>query len=130
MSNRVYRLGFGILLLTGLYFEITAIVYALIGLTVFEAITNLRIPRLISKMRYGNEGDPKEGTIGLNFTLRTNFEAERGWRLTVAAMLLISLLAFPQYLWWFPWFMGFAILGAGLSGVCPMFLAMKWIGLR
>lgn len=130
MSNRVYRLIFGVLLLIGLYFEFIPIVYALIVIAIFEAVTNLRIPKLISKMRFGNEGDPKEGTIGLNFTLRTNFEAERGWRLTVASMLLISLLAFPDYLWWFPWFMGFAILGAGLSGVCPMFLAMKWIGLK
>jgi hypothetical protein len=118
------------LLLTALYFEFNILIYALIGLAVFEAITNLRIPRLISRIRFDNNGDPSEGTIGLNFKTRTNFEAERGWRLTVASMLAISVFVFPDSLWFFPWFMGFAVFGAGVSGVCPMFLLMKWIGLR
>ena len=33
-------------------------------------------------------------------------------------------------LWFFPWFMGFAILGAGASGVCPVLLGLKYIGFR
>ena len=130
MSNRLYRLIYGALLLVALYFELTEIIYALIGLAVFEAVTNLRIPKLISRLRSGNDGDPAEGTIGIEFKTRTSFEAERGWRLTVAAMLVISVLVFPDTLWFFPWFMGFAVFGAGVSGVCPMFLLMKWIGLK
>ena len=130
MSNRLYRLIYGALLLIGLYFDQTILIYVLIGLATFEAITNVRIPKLISKIRLGNEGDPQEGTIGIDFTVRTNFEAERGWRITVAAMLALSIFAFPNTLWFFPWFMGFAIFGAGISGVCPMFLLMKWIGLK
>ena len=130
MSNRVYRLIFGVLLLIGLYIESFSIVYALIFITALEALTNQRLPKLICKMRYGHDGDACEDTLGLDFTVRTTFEAERGWRLTVACMLMISLLTFPYYLWWLPWFMGFAILGAGVSGVCPMYLGLKWIGLR
>lgn len=130
MSNRLYRLLYGALLLTGLYFDQSMIIYVLIGLAIFEAITNLRIPKLVSQFRYGNDGDPLEGSIGIDFNIRTNFEAERGWRITVATMLLLSILIFPDVLWFVPWFMGFAILGAGVSGVCPMFLVMKWIGLR
>ena len=130
MSNRLYRLIYGALLLFALYFELAVLIYVLIGLAVFEAVTNLRIPKLISRYRFANDGDPAEGTIGIEFKTRTSFEAERGWRLTVAAMLVISVFVFPDTLWFFPWFMGFAVFGAGVSGVCPMFLLMKWIGLK
>lgn len=130
MSNRLYRLLYGAILLVALYFELIVLIYVLIGLAVFEAVTNLRIPKLISRLRYGNDGDAAEGSIGIEFKTRTSFEAERGWRLTVASMLAISVFVFPDTLWFFPWFMGFAVLGAGVSGVCPMFLLMKWIGLK
>ena len=130
MSNRLYRLIFGTTLLLALYFDVNQAIYALAGLAVFEAITNLRIPLLVSRLRYHNDGDPDEGSLGIQFPVRTLFEAERGWRLSVATMLVLSMFAFPDALWFFPWFMGFAILGAGVSGVCPMYLVMKWIGLK
>ena len=130
MSNRLYRLLYGALLLVGLYFDQALLINILIGLAVFEALTNLRIPKLISQLRFGNEGDPQEGTIGIDFKVRTNFEAERGWRISVAAMLLLSILVFPKMLWFFPWFMGFAIMGAGASSVCPVLLFIRWIGFK
>lgn len=130
MSNRLYRLFFGATLLLALYFDVNQAVYALIGLALFEAITNLRIPLIVSRLRHDSDGDPDEGSLGIQFPVRTLFEAERGWRISVAAMLTISLFTFSDALWFFPWFMGFAILGAGVSGVCPMFLAMKWAGLK
>ncbi len=130
MSNRYYRLLFGAILLVSLYFEVKVLLYALIGLTSFEAITNLRISKLVSPTRQGSDGDPGEGCLGIQFMRRTDFEAERGWRLSVALALAISLFAYPHSLWFLPWVMGFAILGAGISGVCPMFLLLKWAGLR
>lgn len=130
MSNRQYRLFFGALLLVALYFEHTIIIYFLIGLAVIEALTNLRLPKIISLYRHNNSGDPLEGSIGINFKVRTNFEAERGWRITVATILALSIFVYPEALWFMPWFMGLAILGAGISGVCPMFLALKWLGLK
>ena len=130
MSNRFYRLLFGIALLVSLYFDLHTVIYGLIGLALFEAVTNLRIPRLISRMRTGEDGDPYEGSLGIAFHARTAFEAERGWRMAVALMLVVSLLVYPKTLWFFPWFMGFAIMGAGISGVCPVFLALKWAGLK
>ena len=130
MSNRIYRLLLGAVLVFILYFDVTSLLYALIALATFEAITNLRIPKLVSRRRHGSDGDPGEGCLGIQFTQRTGFEAERGWRLTVAAVLAISLMAYPDHLWFLPWFMAFAILGAGISGVCPMFLLLKWAGLR
>ena len=130
MTNRIYRLLYGALLLIGLYFELQWLLYALIIMAILEVITNLRVPEIISKLRGMPGNDPLEGSIGIDFKVRTNFEAERGWRLTVAVMLILSVIVFPDTLWVFSWFMGFAILGAGVSGVCPMYLAMKWIGLR
>jgi hypothetical protein len=130
VSNRFYRLLFGIALLLSLYFDLHTVIYGLIALALFEAITNLRIPRLISRLRTGHDGDPCEGSLGIQFKTRTAFEAERGWRLTIALLLIVSLLFYPKALWFFPWFMGFALIGAGISGVCPMLLALKWAGLN
>lgn len=130
MTNRTYRLLFGAILLIALYLDIYAVLYALIAITAFEGITNLRIPKLLSRIRHHNDGDPNEGSIGIAFKPWTSFEAERGWRLSVAIFLLLGIVIFPDLLWFFPWFMGFAILGAGVSGVCPMFLVLKWAGLK
>ena len=130
MSNRIYRLIFGITLLLALYFDQHTVLYALIALALTESVTNIRIPVVLSRIRYGNDGDISEGSLGIPFKARTNFEAERGWRMSVCVMLVVSLFAYPQVLWFFPWFMGFAILGAGISGVCPVFLALKWAGLK
>lgn len=130
MSNRLYRLLFGVLLLIALYFDAYPLIYVLVGIAVFEAITNLRVPLLVSRLRGIDAHDTTEGSLGISFHTRTNFEAERGWRLLVAAMLVLSVFIFPEPLWLFAWFMGFAILGAGISGVCPMFLALKWAGLK
>lgn len=130
MSNRTYRLLFGTTLLLTLYFDQYLVIYIMIGLALAEAVTNIRIPSVISRIRYNKDCDPCEGSLGIAFKARTNFEAERGWRIAVSAMLLISLLVYPQLLWFFPWFMGFAVMGAGISGVCPVFLGLKWAGLK
>jgi hypothetical protein len=130
VSNRFYRLLFGIALLLSLYFDLYPVMYGLIGLAMFEGATNLRVARLVSRLRSGNDGDPYEGSLGIAFKARTRFEAERGWRMTVALMLIVSMFVYPKALWFFPWFMGFAIMGAGISGVCPVFLALKWVGLK
>jgi len=113
-----------------LYLDVAYLLYALIAIAAFEAVTNLRIPRAVSRRRFGTDGDPTEGCLGIHFTQRTGFEAERGWRLSVSGMLAVSTVLYPDALWFLPWFMAFAILGAGVSGVCPMLLALKWAGLK
>ena len=130
MSNRVYRLFVGLILLAGLYFGLPTLIYGLIGVLLFEGITNLRIPILVSKFRHHNEGDRSEGTLGLNFKQRFNFDAERSWRLLLGSVLIIVYVIFFDQVWYLAWFMGFAIFGAGLSGVCPLFISLKWLGFR
>ncbi len=48
----------------------------------------------------------------------------------VAAFLVVSYIVFNKELWFFPWFIGFALFGAGLSGICPMVMGFRWVGFR
>jgi len=128
MSDRIYRLILGTLLLVSLYFEVGYLMVFLIGMLFFEGVTNLRLPLLLRKL----QGKPEANRAlepGQQKT-RFDFEAERAWRLIVGLMLAITYLGFYDTLWFFPWFMGFAIFGAGASGVCPGLISVKWAGFR
>lgn len=132
MSERFFRLIVGTLLLAFLYFEIPGAIPVLIGVLLLEGITNYRIPQVVSQMRLAEKsafGDSCELSPEA-YLARIPFDAERAWRLVVAAMLAITVFVFNEQLWFFPWFMGFAIFGAGLSGVCPVLISLKLIGFR
>jgi hypothetical protein len=146
MSNRTYRLVVGALLLIFLYFDLNQGIYALIVVLCLEGITNFLIPDVINRLRYadGLPGHDENLAPILNKS-RFSFSAERAWRLVVALMLLLAFVLFNEnfhllplqlmeqfsYInWFFPWFMGFAIFGAGISGVCPVLIAVKWIGFK
>lgn len=132
MSERFFRLIVGTLLLAFLYFELPGAIPVLIGILLFEGITNYRIPLIVSRLRlagHGAFGDSSELTPEAHLA-RIPFDAERAWRLSVAVMLSITVFLFNEQLWFFPWFMGFAIFGAGLSGVCPVLISLKLIGFR
>lgn len=130
MSNRFYRLIVGVILLTGLYFDLPELIYALITVVMLEGITNFRIPNMLSKVRVDNSRDVSEDAFGLAYKQRFNFEAERAWRLLLGSMLILVYVIFFDQVWYLAWFMGFAIFGAGLSGVCPMYISLKWLGFR
>ena len=124
----MYRLILGMLLLVSLYFEIDYLMYVLIGMLFFEGATNLRVPMLLRKLQGNSTAD--SNLAPFQRKIRFNVEAERAWRLMVGLMLLITYVLFYDKLWFFPWFMGFAILGAGASGVCPGLICVKWAGCR
>ena len=128
MSDRTYRLILGALLLVSLYLEIDYLMYFLIGMLFFEGATNLRVPLLLRRLQGESAavGDPAP----TQRTTRFNLEGERAWRLIVGLMLFITYLLFYDTMWFFPWFMGFAIFGAGASGVCPVLIGVKWAGCR
>lgn len=132
MSDRTYRLIFGALILISLYFEMGYLMYFLIAMLFIEGITNLRVPLVLRKLQgqspASTPADDNLAPIKRNY--RFNIEAERVWRLVAGTMLLITYGLFYDKLWFFPWFMGFAIFGAGVSGVCPMLIGVKWIGCR
>lgn len=130
MTDRVYRVIFGASILLSLYFNFEWLMYVLIGLFFAEGLTNQRIPILVSQLRNSvSAADVHYVNTEIVLDSRFGVEAERVWRLMVGVFLLISY-SYLDALWWFPWFMGFAIFGAGLSGVCPALLAIRWIGFR
>lgn len=127
MSERAFRIILGLILLMLLYFDQAILLYGFIAFLLFEGITNWRIPMLISNLR----GRPiKSNPVSTNTLTRINFEAERALRLVVFVFLVLSFVLLNKQLWFFPWFIGFALLGAGLSGMCPMVMTLRWIGFR
>ncbi len=96
----------------------------------FEGITNWRIPLLVSRLQGAPGGVNSERVLSPGDRARINFEAERALRLAVAVFLFISYIVFNKELWMFPWFIGFALFGAGLSGICPMVMGFRWLGFR
>jgi hypothetical protein len=132
MTERNFRIILGGLLLAGLYFDLAALVWGVIGILAFQGITNWRIPVLVSRLRYGPD-------VAVNRCCASNqdraishidFEAERLLCLLVALILIPTFGPWNTQLWIVPWFIGFALFGAGLSGICPMVLGLKRLGFR
>lgn len=132
MTDRVFRLFIGACILSSLCLENRLLMIGLIAVLLFEGFTNWRVPMLVSQLRYGSNAAPavEKSCWPIRAFFKIDFDAERGWRFMVAILLSITYLMFYDQAWFIPWFMGFAIFGAGLSGVCPMLLSLKLIGFR
>jgi hypothetical protein len=128
----MFRLCIGACILTALCLEQRQLMIGLIAVLLFEGLTNWRIPLLVSRLRYGSDAPlaSEKACWPIHAFFKIGFDAERAWRFTVAILLCITYLMFYDQAWFIPWFMGFAIFGAGLSGVCPMLLSLKLIGFR
>ena len=131
MSERLFLFLVGVYILIALYFGIDLMIYMLSLWLLFEAITDIRLTTLSQNIM---KQTVPAGLIVFNTHQRFNFDAIRAWRITVAVLLGGSLLLLKEYnvdfVWFFPWFMGFAIMGAGASSVCPVLLFIRWIGFR
>jgi len=128
----MYRAILGFLLLLVLTFDLEMALYFIILVLFFEGITNMRVPKLVCRFRncLNSQGNPIEYNHDLyNSAPRFNIESERAWRLIVGLLLAVTFYFYEQ-LWFFPWFMGFAIFGAGISGVCPVLFAIRWAGFK
>ncbi len=125
MSERYFRLVLGSALLIIVYFDVKLALYTYIGIMFFEGITNLRIPIIISRLRYG-----AWPVAPVKNNYRVNFEAERALRLSIGFSLLISYVFFPEILWFIPWFIGIMLLSAGITNNCPMYAIFKWFGFK
>ena len=124
MTERSFRLVIGIWLVVGMLLAAPAAIHALILVLLFEGLTNWRLPLLIARLRRAAVAEPPTAEC------RLPFEAERALRLLLAGLLALALFGLPDLLWWLPWFIGFALIGAGLSGICPMVQALRWVGMR
>ncbi|HEB82623.1 MAG TPA: hypothetical protein ENJ11_07160 [Gammaproteobacteria bacterium] len=131
MSERIFLFLVGAIILIALYFEIDIVIYALCLWLLFEGASNIRITTLSQKFLHKTV---PPGLATFSSTPRFAFDAFRMWRITVAIMLGGSLLLLHEknieVVWFFPWFMGFAILGASVSGVCPVLLFIRWLGFK
>lgn len=128
MHERTFRLFQGGIILLGLVLESDALLYFFVALSVFEALTGLRIPVLVTRVK-------QLATVGKTApetwpAAKIAFEAERLMRLTVAILLTISFVIFPEETWFFPWFMGAMLVMAGITNVCPMVIYFRWLGFR
>jgi len=129
MTERTLRIIMGLLILVALYFELPELLTGLIIFMLFEGITNWRLPIMLQKLQ--GEGRFLDTQFSeLEEKSKFNIEAERVMRFAAAALLGITYFIFNEQLWFFPWFMGFAFFGAGISGVCPMLMSIKYLGFR
>jgi hypothetical protein len=131
MTDRIYRAILGFLLLLALAFDVVVLLYVLILMLFFEGVTNLCLTKLVYQFRtyLNSQSKPTEYVQDDNPYFRFNVESERVWRLLVGGSLAITFY-FHEQLWFFPWFVGFAIFGAGISGVCPVLLVIRWAGFK
>ncbi|NOQ87393.1 MAG: hypothetical protein GQ550_00565 [Gammaproteobacteria bacterium] len=131
MSERLFLFIVGAYILIALYLGMDSMIYLLSLWLLFEAITDIRLTTLSQNLM--KQAVPA-GLIVFQTHQRFNFDAIRAWRITVAVLLSGSLLLLKEYnidfVWFFPWFMGFAIMGAGASSVCPVLLFIRWIGFK
>lgn len=131
MSERLFLFIVGAYILIALYLGIDLMIYVLSLWLLFEALTDIRITTLSQKLM---KKTVPAGLIVFQSKQRFDFDAIRTWRITVAVLLGGSLLLLKEqnveYVWFFPWFMGFAIMGAGASSVCPVLLFIRWIGFK
>ncbi|MDV3238063.1 MAG: hypothetical protein LOY58_04350 [Gammaproteobacteria bacterium] len=124
MTERSFRLVIGIWLVAALFFALPVGIHALMAVLLVEGVTNWRVPGLLSRLRGIAMAEPPPAGS------RISFEAERALRLLIVGLLALALFGLPELLWWVPWFIGFALIGAGLSGICPMVQALRWVGMR
>jgi len=131
MSERLFLFLTGAYILVALYFDVDMMIYGLCLWLMFEGVSGVTLTGLSAKFIVMKE---PVGLTVFRTQPRFNFEALRATRITIAVVLGGSFLLLNEYefdfLWFFPWFMGFAILGAGVSGVCPVLLINKWLGFK
>lgn len=127
MSERTFRFIQGLYILAALYLENDIMMYVYLGVIGFEAITNLRVPVLVSRLRYGRGMvDETSEPMACKF----NFEAERMLRVVVLLLMIFTFVLFPDITWFFPWFIGVMLLMAGITNICPMVMFMRFLGFR
>jgi len=133
MTERTLRIILGGLILAALYLGINSLMYFVIGLLFFQGITNWRVAVVVSRLRYG-PAIPVNRIFCTHPDARKNanllFEAERALCLILASVLMVSEIIYPEYFWFVSWLIGFGLLGAGLSGICPATLALRGMGFQ
>lgn len=128
MTERMYRLTMGLILLCLLYLDIEYLYYAYIAVMMLEGITNLRVSFLVSRLRWGKNF--REHLDPLRSQYKVNFEAERAMRIAFSGMLAIILFVLPEAFWPGAWALGGFVALAGLVNLCPTVITFRALGFR
>ena len=126
MTERSYRFILGGTLILMLYNQKEVLILGYIGLLFFEGLTNWRIPIIVSRIRYGTAANVN----GCPPLTQINFDAERALRIVVALLLMLTYVVFNEETWFFPWFVGYMLLAAGFTNICPMYMVLRWMGFK
>ena len=131
MTERMYLLLVGVCLLLTLYLENNYLIYGLAVLLVIEGVSGLRLTSLIQQ---AGQVSLRYGLVNFNTKARFAIDGLSAWRVFVACVLVSVYALLHEYgidvLWFIPWFMGFAVLGAGASGICPVLIGLRWAGFK
>jgi hypothetical protein len=131
MTERMYLFLVGAYILVALYLENDYLIYGLAAFMILEGVSGVRLTRLLQDARHVSLNT---GLLVFNNRVRVDIESLSAWRVFVAVVLVTSYTLLHEYgfevIWFFPWFMGFAIMGAGASGICPVLLVLRWAGFR
>jgi len=130
MNSKLYNAIYGGLLLISLYFSLDILTKILIALVFLEGLTNIILARYLVNFPVAFFNDAPPPAMRKIQTGILDFNAPRIWRFMVGSILFVSFLLFNNELWFIPWFMGFAIFGAGISGVCPMLFMIQKLGFK
>lgn len=135
MTERTYRFVLGALLWSALI--VSAIneslipIYAFVGLVSFEGVTNLRIPGIISRIRYGKKQPGIDEPVQPSHrSIFNTIEAERALRVIISLFVVGSFYIIPDLIWFLPWFVAGMLILAGITNICPMIMFLRWAGLR
>ena len=127
MTERNFRFLQGAYLFIALSLDSSTMIQAIIIMYVYEGLTNLRIPMIVSKLRYGKDFvyDPFS-----NSKFRIKCDAERAQRVMAAIFLYVTYFMFPEPAWFGPWFLASIFLMAGVTSMCPSVMFLRWVGFR
>ena len=130
MTEHTYRLVMGILLLIILYTDTNVFSYTIIGIIMFEGLTNLRLNLLVTRLRnkLGANLTEMDGPPRENY--RVNFEAERAQRIVVAVSFAALFFYSPDELWMINWMFAFGMLISGIVMFCPIIALFKAVGFK
>jgi len=124
--ERQYHFLLGALLLGCLYLDIRGALAVVVTGLMLEGITDWRLTRLVDRLRHPAVQEPEQVDPAYQF----DFEAERLLRLVFASLLFLSLFLYPDEFWWLAWYIGFGLFGAGVSGICPLLLMLRYGGFK
>lgn len=134
MSERVFRLILGAMILVALTLSILMEsrlpVYLVLGIIMFEAVTNWRIPIIMTRLRYGENYKQYLNIPTINNRLLSKLEAERILRVVVFIFLCLPYIVPLEYIDFIPWFVAIALILAGATNICPMVMFLKYTGMR